>query len=262
MKKLINSIENIKPLLYAEGVYSFKKIQKNNKSDRNIYIPNNKLKKIQKMISIKLEEDFINEINRMKYQNAYLKNKSIVTNAKVHVAKKYLIKLDIKDFFDSITFARIYGKMNKKYDKETALKISQISCYRKNGKHIALAQGSPSSPIISNLISQHIDIFIFKFLRDNVVNQEKVFYTRYSDDISISTNDYNNFKNLKNKITSENFLSEFKNKTKFEINKDKTKVFSNGKKLVTGIVINEKLNISKKYRNELRNYLRISSWNL
>lgn len=254
MEEIINKIKGINVLLYG-NVYTFKSIKKKNKEDRKIYIPNNRLKNIQKQIKKQLEKDFAKDIQCMKYQNAYIRGKSIITNASPHTKKSYVIKLDVEEYFDSITFPRIYGKLKKRYKDDIALKIAQLSCYRINKKHIALAQGAPVSPILSNLIGKSIDIYFIKYLKKFSNN---VSYTRYSDDITISTNEENIF----NIISEENF-EDFNEKTGFKLNFDKSRYLNYRKrKVVTGIVVNEKLNISKKYRNDLKNYLRNSKWNL
>lgn len=254
MNNIINNIKGINVLLYSENVYSLKIIEKKSKSNREIYIPNNRLKNIQKNIKKQLEIDYDEEIRRMKFQNAYTKNKSIITNAKPHENQKYLIKLDVENYFDSITFQRIYGKLKKKYDEDIALKISQLSCYRIEKKHIALAQGAPTSPIISNIIGQSIDIYFWKKIKRY---RSEIKYTRYSDDITLSMNDEEVFNILKNEE-----FNDFE-ETGFRLNSGKSKYLKNNqKKIVTGIVVNEKLNVSKKYRSELRNNLRNCKWNV
>ncbi len=253
--KLIMNNRRMNTLLYAESVYSLFEIEKKNKDNRKIYEPNRDLKKVLTEIKEKIEKDFDDEIKRMKYQHAYTKGKNIVSNAEPHVKKKYVLKLDIENYFDSITFARVYGKLKKKYDNSTACKIAQLTCYRVNGKHIALAQGSPLSPILSNIISQSIDIYFYKKLN---LKNKKISYTRYSDDITISTDDEDIFNKIK-KL----YYEDFQKITGFKLNEKKTKIIEDGsRKVVTGIIINEKLNVSRSYKKDLRNYLRNAKWDI
>ena len=61
--------------------------------------------------------------------------------------------------------------------REVAIVIAQIACY--NG---CLPQGAPSSPIITNLICQVLDMRLLK-----IAKKYKLDYTRYADDFSFST---------------------------------------------------------------------------
>ncbi|MHB9342175.1 reverse transcriptase domain-containing protein, partial [Fusobacterium polymorphum] len=89
--------------------------------------------------------------------HGFVKERNIITNAKIHKNKKIVLNLDLKDFFDSFHFGRIKGFFEKnkdfKFSPELATLIAQLACY--NGK---LPQGAPSSPLITNLICHIFDI--------------------------------------------------------------------------------------------------------
>ncbi|MFM7372884.1 MAG: reverse transcriptase domain-containing protein, partial [Sphaerospermopsis kisseleviana] len=104
----------------------------------------------------------------------------MVTNAKNHCNKKFVLNLDIKDFFPTITQQRIRGvMMSPPYNlpSQIATTISHICCYE--GK---LPQGAPTSPIISNIVCAKLDSELRLLAKQN-----KCFYTRYADDITFST---------------------------------------------------------------------------
>lgn len=113
------------------------------------------------------------------------KGKSFITNAQIHRNKRFVINVDLENFFDSFHFGRVRGYFmkNKNYQcsEEVATTIAQIACYE--GK---LPQGAPSSPIITNMIC---NIFDMRLLR--LAKKYKLDYTRYADDLSFSTNDKN-----------------------------------------------------------------------
>jgi RNA-directed DNA polymerase len=91
------------------------------------------------------------------------------------------LNVDLKDFFQSINFGRVYGFFMKNRDFElspkTATILAQIACFDN-----ALPQGAPSSPVISNLIAHILDVRILGLCKST-----KCYYSRYVDDITIST---------------------------------------------------------------------------
>ena len=91
------------------------------------------------------------------------------------------MNIDLKDFFPSISFYRIKSSLkNLGLDQDTALSIANLSTL-----HNVLPQGAPTSPILSNIICKKLD---YKFR--NLAFKNNCVYTRYSDDITFSTNKY------------------------------------------------------------------------
>src|SRR5690606_37339505 len=110
---------------------------------------------------------------------------------------------------------------------------AQLSCY--SGK---LPQGAPSSPIISNLICEILDYRLLK-----ISKKYKLDYTRYADDLTFSTND-KKFLDLKTE-----FYKKLENeliRAGFRINEKKKRLqMSNSRQVVTGLVVNEKINVNR-----------------
>ena len=92
------------------------------------------------------------------------------------------VNVDIQDFFPSINFGRVRGFFIKNshfsLDTNVATVIAQIACHNNE-----LPQGSPCSPIISNLIGHLLDIRMA-----NLAKRAKCTYSRYADDLTFSTN--------------------------------------------------------------------------
>ena len=177
-------------------------IPKKTSGTRKLLIPNDDLKKTQKAFT-----GFVNKRFKRKMHPAchsYRKHKDILSNAIPHLGCSVLIKLDIKDYFQSITFEQVittlelglnsidfhpefnfivqHGKANlsdiqgylgTKEAQETLKKL----VYSEHG----LPQGAPTSPIISNLVLSNFDKEVYA-----LVTSLNGAYTRYSDDITIS----------------------------------------------------------------------------
>lgn len=238
-------------VLYKKGVenlYTSYDIPKKNGGTRVIYAPDSKLKKIQKKISEKLYEIHINYMNQEKIESTishgFEKNKGIITNAYRHKSKRYLVNVDISDFFSSFNFGRVQGYFHKSqefgFSKEVSTIIAQLVCH--NGK---LPQGAPTSPIISNLIFNIVDRRIL-----TLTKKYKLYYTRYADDMSFSTNNKEFQKECKGFIQE---LTELLEKSGFMINHKKTRfVYYSSRQEVTGLTVNNKINASRNFINQTR----------
>lgn len=174
--------------------------------------------------------------------HGYTLNRSIITNAEGHVKKKFVLNIDLENFFASINFGRVRGMfMAKPYalPPEVATVLAQICCYKN-----ALPQGAPSSPIISNMICAKLD----KQLTD-LSKIHKCHYTRYSDDLTFSTNRSNLFSNVL-------FIDSIYNIIKsngFTVNPSKTRLRRrNSRQGVTGLVVNEKVNVDRRFIKKIR----------
>ena len=102
-KKYINTLYAISNNI--EKNYRIYKIKKRNGKYRTIYEPKPLLKHIQKQILANI----LNDRSISKYATAYHKGLSIKANALPHVKKDVILKLDIKDFFESISFMNVYN---------------------------------------------------------------------------------------------------------------------------------------------------------
>ncbi|WP_341356785.1 retron Ec67 family RNA-directed DNA polymerase/endonuclease [Rossellomorea sp. y25] len=235
-------------LLYVKEVnnlYTSFEIHKKNGGIRKINTPIDELKDIQKKLAKAL---YLHIENKQEKENnishAFEKNKSIITNARIHRNKRLVLNIDLENYFESIHFGRVRGFFIKNKDFllpiEVATVIAQITCYK--GK---LPQGSPSSPIISNLISKILDNRLLK-----IANKFKVNYSRYADDLTFSTND-KKFLDLQKEFHEE--ISKEIELAGFKINEKKKRLqYKNSRQVVTGLVVNKKINVNRIYYKETR----------
>lgn len=232
----------------TENCYNSFDIPKKRGGYRRINAPKKKLKYIQKRLSEKLFEVYI-EIGkqngyRYNISHAFEKRKSIMTNARIHKNKKIVVNLDLLDFFDTFHIGRVCGYFEKnenfKLPHIVAATIAQIACY--NGK---LPQGSPCSPIITNLICQAFDMRLLK-----ISKKFKLDYTRYADDLTFSTND-KKFLEIKEKFFEE--IEKEILKLGFKVNPQKTRlVLNDSRQEVTGLIVNEKLGVKTEFVKKTR----------
>lgn len=244
-------LQTLTYLLYIKKIdncYNTLEIPKKNGDTRTICVPNKNLKKVQKKLYNKLSTyyDEIKTQNNFtsKISHGFEKNRSIVTNAEVHKNKRYVVNLDLLDFFPSINFGRVRSYFIKnnyfEINDDIATILAQLTCYKGT-----LPQGAPTSPLIANMICNIMDIRILK-----IAKKYRLDYTRYADDLTFSTNN-KYFLNDYDK-----FLEDIKNiihRSGFELNSKKTRLlFSNSRQEVTGLVVNKKISVPKEYYKNTR----------
>jgi len=210
-------------------------INKKNGSKRLINEPLHQLHTIQKEVANFL----LLKRHSVKNSHGFELNKSIVSNASNHVNKKIVLNIDLENFFPSITKSKVVNVLTSKFelkDKE-ADKIAEILTFKNT-----LPQGAPSSPIISNYVCEKLDKELHKFCKNfNIV------YTRYADDLTFSFA----FNKLPKLLVNE--IYSIIEKHEFKINAKKTRYFyRNRSQVVTGLVVNEKVNVKKEFQKRIR----------
>ena len=235
------SEEQLNKLLFSPLMYREIQIPKSTNGYRTLRVPVKELKEVLRYVLGVLTSEIKVNPKYTKNQIAYTKGRSCIDYSEMHKDKLFIVKLDIKDYFDQITFPRVVGVLKKNHIRnEDAVVIAQLACYRskiqRTTKHIAIAQGSPLSPFLSNIVSTSIDAYFQTLL----VMYPSVVYSRYADDITLSTNDPMSFEFVKDE-TSNIYLN--LEKRGFQVNKQKTKYVSRGVRLVGGLRVNQKLNL-------------------
>lgn len=192
------------------------------------------------------------------YAMGFVPQRSIVDNAKAHIGMNYVFNIDLKDFFPSIERARIVARLQVRpfcFTQEVALTIAGLCTMRVSNEEGAeqkyryiLPQGSPASPVITNLMCDKLD-----YLLSGLAKRFGLRYTRYADDITFSSmhNVYQEggdfYKELERIIMLQGFT----------INEKKTRLDKVGtRQEVTGLTISkDKVNVSRKYIRDLRSLL-------
>jgi hypothetical protein len=258
--------------------YAEFKLKKKSGAERSIHSPVAGLKSIQKTLSFVLQCVYEPHNATM----GFVRDKSIVDNAKLHVGNRYVYNIDLKDFFPSVDQARVWKCFQLKPfnlfgeitnisigpkwvtekrvgRKDIANILASLCCTemeveRKNEtgewekvKRNVLPQGAPTSPVITNIVCRRLD-----YLLSSVAKRFGLKYSRYADDITFSSmhNVYQPesefLKELQRIITEQNF----------HIKESKTRLQKDGfRKEVTGLLVNEKANVKQRYIKQLRMWL-------
>lgn len=240
----------LKSVVKSKQYQSFKMTKKSSTEQRIIKKPSKNLAIIQKKLNYILSLVYESNHNA---SHGFTKERSIVTNAEVHLEKKVILNLDLQNFFGSINFPRIRALFITyfKFNSIVATTLANICCDNEN----VLPQGASTSPIIANMICYRMDKRLTRLAKSSHCS-----YTRYADDITFSTNK-ESFPDsvaiqIGDTIEIGNKLTQIIQQSNFEINALKTRISTEAEaRYVTGIKINSKLNVNRRFVRRIRSIL-------
>ena len=208
-------------------------IPKSDGSKRKLSVPDLILKKVQRSIA----DNILAQYTISRYAKAYKVGSNVQKNAHPHVGKKKILKLDIEGFFDHILYSQVKNTVfyKEKFSEPIRVLLSML-CYYKE----SLPQGAPTSPAITNIIMYDFDETVGDFCI-----KKKIAYTRYCDDMT--------FSGCFDEGEIISFVKGELCKLGLFLKNRKTAVISASKRqVVTGIVVNEKMNVKKDYKKTIR----------
>ena len=208
-------------------------IPKSDGTRRRLSVPDLILKNVQKAIADKILAYYPTSI----YATAYKAGSSVQANARAHVRKKKILKLDIEGFFDSITYSRVKETVfhKDKFSEPIRVLLTMLCYYRDS-----LPQGAPTSPAITNIIMYEFDEKIGAYCCSRGIS-----YTRYCDDMTFS-GDFDEGEII------DLVKDELRGIGLFLKNRKTAVIKSEKRQTVTGIVVNEKINLTKEYKKKIR----------
>lgn len=211
---------------------------------RTIQAPRVGLKYIQKWLAIHFERSWEPHVA----VHGFVKGRSHISAAEVHLGSKWVVSVDIKDFFPSTNWKYIRVALSKLgYNSHDSMEIlSKLCCLDDR-----LPQGAPTSPVLSNIALHDIDSKI----SDLAISSNWKF-TRYADDIVVS-----GIGNVPSNILEQ--LDIIFNDTIWSLSKRKRYVSVKPQRLkVHGLLVHgKKLRLTKGYRNRIRAYRHIMNVN-
>ena len=237
-KTLLELIEKL-----DESYHAFK-IPKKRGGYREIDSPNSSLKLIQKRINYLLSVIYygmkpVCVHGFVKTVTERGESFSIVSNAAPHVKAQYVVNMDLQDFFHSVDIwrvKRVFMSYPFFFGNDMASYFALLTTYQER-----LPMGAPTSPVISNLACFLFDRRMMRF-----AEEQELCFTRYADDLTFSSN---------RKITDTTIraASEIIKEYGFAVNEKKTRIFTGrGQQVVTGLKVNEKVNVDRKYIRNIR----------
>lgn len=253
------SVPQLKGLCYQRDVatnlaYSHFTIAKRNGTARQIWSPIPRLKFVQRWIL----NQVLNNLTTHDAAHGFVRGKSIVTNAAVHSNSELLIKLDVKDFFPSVSWRRVKGVFRHAGYQEQISTLLALLCTEAPRQIIkqdgvtyyvalgdrALPQGAPTSPALSNIVCLNLDRRL-----TGLADKIGLRYSRYADDLTFSlpvssqksTSAKSDSDTKHNKLIGQllGSVNKILREEGFALNNDKTRVIRTGNQHnVTGMVVN------------------------
>lgn len=155
--------------------------KRNSQEKRTIAHPSRVLKAVQRTLLSSILDDLLLVHG---CATAYKKGAGIKDNANIHLQSNFLLKMDFKNFFPSITSYDFDKLLRDKYDLTDTYELNILKrvFFMQSGEELVLSIGSPGSPLISNSM-----LFDFDERMDEVSKSNGVTYSRYSDDLTFST---------------------------------------------------------------------------
>lgn len=237
----------------AESVWHYTKtvVPKRSGGKRIILAPKPELKAIQRRI---LDEVLV-KFPMGDAVHGFVQGRSIVSNAQPHVGKAYVAKLDLKDYFPTVTANRVQRFLAKIYPSAiaTALAFLMTEYDREPIEHQGetyyvslgnrhLVQGAPTSPMMANILTRNLDRRL-----EGLAKQAGFAYTRYADDLTFSGDSHELAVHILS--VAQNIIRE----EGFVVNTDKLRILSQAtRQHVTGVVVNETLSSPRETRRMVR----------
>lgn len=235
--------------------YVYRWIPKRSGGWRLIEAPKQELKQVQR----KILYEILNHVPTHNSVHGFVSGRSILTNATPHIGKRFLLKLDLKDFYTNVRYSRVVAIFRSLgYSREVAIwlarltttalpwnvkaPVSAVELARFAPRH--LPQGGVTSPALANLSAFSLDVRL-----QGLAERYHLTYTRYADDLT--------FSGAGRSIPALNeivpLVRQIVAAERFYLNPKKCRVVRNGQRqTVTGLVVNEHVNIARDEYDRLK----------
>lgn len=227
-------------------------IPKRSGGERVIHAPKKKLKAVLRNVN----DQLVSKLPVHVAAHGFVKGRSVKTNAQPHVGRAVVVKLDLKDFFPTVTWARVRGLLiSLGYGFPVAASLAALMTESErqpvtvDGQtfHVPVGdrvcvQGAPTSPGLCNAVTRKMDARL-----SGLAKKLGFTYSRYADDLTFSGDDATQLETLINRATriihTEGFV----------VNGTKTRVMRRGNsQRVAGVTVNKELGLSRKERRKIR----------
>ncbi len=244
------------------SLYKIARIPKANGKMRILHIPSPELKEKQREL---LFNEYRTGVGPGPYATGFVRGRSILDHAKPHVGKKFVVEVDIKDFFHSVRPWHLYNAWKREGLKSSEILVRKMVVRDRAwqrmmppiglldiafvwaGKKCFLPQGSPLSPYLANLAMKEADFRIGMLLKFFFKPADRAAFTRYADNIALSSD------SERIVIAAKHIVDKILLSLKFRVNHAKFRVMrKSARQKICGIVVNEKATLPKRKRHEIR----------
>ena len=236
--------------------YGYRFIDKRRGGWRLIEAPNPVLKAVQTRIL----QEILDRVPAHRAAHGFVRGRSMVTNARQHVGRKIIVKLDLRNFYTTIRYRRVVAVFRTMgYSREAAIWLARLTTtsvpdwlvppdgdeatfrlYRV--RH--LPQGAPTSPALANLSAFGLDVRL-----DGMARAFGATYTRYADDLTFS----GPRRLLSGLPTFLPLVEQIISAERFVLHRSKRKVVRHSQRQeVTGVVVNEHPAVRRKDFDRLK----------
>lgn len=243
--------------------YRYFAIKKRSGGLRRIMAPYQNLRHIQEWI----KHNILDQIIQPDYVTAFVKGRNILTNAKIHEGKKYVLKIDLKNFFESINVRRVCAAFKwMGYEGNVAsclakLCTAKIDEFKYNlleeqseiqelfeelfqKEEPFLIQGAPTSPGLANIVCAKLDRRIKRLSQEMGFN-----YSRYADDLTFSADDLASLPKI-------GLIRKIVQSEGFTLNEKKTELLHQGnKQMVTGLLVDGNVRVPGRYKRDIMRHI-------
>lgn len=247
----------------ASSYYKYFAIKKHRGGLRRIMSPYSELRDVQTWI----KENILDKIELPNCVKAFVKGRNIMENAKMHEGRKYILKVDITNFFESIGARQVYVAFRKMgYDRSVAAWLANLctakiedykyeqledqeeiqklfnDLYHKSEPF--LAQGAPTSPGLANIICNRMDKRMM-----GLANKHGFTYSRYADDMTFSVD-------KKDRLPKVSMIRKIVETEGFHLNDEKIELLHEGnRQIVTGLLVDNHVRVPGRYKKDIKRHI-------
>lgn len=249
----------LRPPTAKESHYHYHWIKKRSGGFRLLEAPKETLKDVQEIIL----DEILDKIPTHPAAHGFVEGRSILTNARPHVGRRFVLKMDLKDFYPTVKYRRIVAVFRSiGFSREVSIWLARLTSTTvplkfsgpdtRPGWHYSLEhywrhhlpQGAPTSPALANLSAYSLDVRL-----SGLAAKYHLKYTRYADDLTFS-GDGRSLAALSDFIPLAQLIIRDE---RFQLNSSKRKVLrDNQRQVVTGVVVNDLCNVSRDVFDELK----------
>lgn len=247
----------------ASSYYKYFAIKKRRGGLRRIMSPYSELRDVQTWI----KENILDKIELPNCVKAFVKGRNIMENAKMHEGRKYILKVDITNFFESIGVRQVYVAFRKMgYDRSVAAWLANLctakiedykyeqledqeeiqklfnDLYHKSEPF--LVQGAPTSPGLANIICNRMDKRMM-----GLANKHGFTYSRYADDMTFSAD-------KKDRLPKVSMIRKIVEIEGFHLNEEKIELLHEGnRQIVTGLLVDNHVRVPGRYKKDIKRHI-------